>query len=373
MSAALTRLDVALASSEVRQREFLLSISHDLRTPLTALRGYAEALRDGAIPAGDVAEVGATLTRGDRRLASFITDLLALARLEADDFRLQPGQVDVADVIDQAAAAWRATATAHAITLTVALPDDLQPFTGDAMRIRQLLDGLVENAMRATPERRPRPAEGRPGRRRDGDLGDRHRTGSRAGRPRARLRSGLPARAVRRPPRRRHRPGTLDRPAPGPADGWDIAGAARRRGRHRDHAPGRTPDGGADRVVASGPMKLAALGVVTVGLGVGFGVPGLIGVGLSLDGAGPGRPRARQARRRAACGAEDAQRGPRRWRTGQQPGRRRTDVRARNPADAGHRTPLVGRGTVRHRDRCRACRRGAGSRSPSVVSTSSSW
>jgi two-component system sensor histidine kinase BaeS len=151
MSVALTRLDAALATSERRQREFLLSISHELRTPLTALRGYAEALRDGAIPPDQVADVGTTLTAETRRLDQFIADLLALARLEADDFRLHEGVVDVADLLTDTATAWQATAASSEIELAVALPADPQPFPGDPVRLRQLLDGLVENAMRATP------------------------------------------------------------------------------------------------------------------------------------------------------------------------------------------------------------------------------
>ena len=151
MSQALGALDRALATSEERQREFLLSISHELRTPLTALQGYAEALRDGAIPADQVAAVGATLTTETRRLDQFIADLLALARLEADDFRLEDATVDVEDLLTQTAAAWRATAASSDIDLTVELPGDPRSFGGDPVRLRQLLDGLVENAMRATP------------------------------------------------------------------------------------------------------------------------------------------------------------------------------------------------------------------------------
>lgn len=152
MSAALTTLDVALATSEDRQREFLLSVSHELRTPLTALRGYAEALRDGAVPADRVAAVGATLTEETRRLDAFIADLLALARLEADDFRLQPGTVDVDELLTSTLAAWQASAQRHGITLGRDAADGLQPFPGDPLRVRQLLDGLVENALRATPD-----------------------------------------------------------------------------------------------------------------------------------------------------------------------------------------------------------------------------
>jgi len=151
MSVALTRLDAALATSEERQREFLLSISHELRTPLTALRGYAEALRDGAIPPDQVAEVGTTLTAETRRLDQFIGDLLSLARLEADDFRLQEGTVDVAALLTETAAAWQATASSSEVELATSLPADPQPFRGDPVRLRQLLDGLVENAMRVTP------------------------------------------------------------------------------------------------------------------------------------------------------------------------------------------------------------------------------
>jgi two-component system OmpR family sensor kinase len=152
MSIALTRLDAALATSEERQREFLLSISHELRTPLTALRGYAEALRDGAIPPDQVADVGTTLTAETRRLDQFIGDLLALARLEADDFRLQEGTVDVASLLTETAAAWRATADTHRIRFAVELPAEPGFLPGDPVRVRQLLDGLVENALRATPE-----------------------------------------------------------------------------------------------------------------------------------------------------------------------------------------------------------------------------
>jgi len=151
MSQALGALDRALATSEDRQREFLLSISHELRTPLTALQGYAEALRDGAVPPDQVAEVGSTLVAETRRLDRFIADLLALARLEADDFHLEEATVDVGDLLRETAAAWQATATASTVELVVELPDGPRSFVGDPVRVRQLLDGLVENAMRATP------------------------------------------------------------------------------------------------------------------------------------------------------------------------------------------------------------------------------
>jgi two-component system OmpR family sensor kinase len=151
MSQALAALDRALATSEARQREFLLSISHDLRTPLTALRGYAEALRDGAVAPEATAEVGATLTVETQRLEHFISDLLALARLEADDFRLHETTVDLGELLSQTVSAWRGAAGAGEVELSADVPTAPASFVGDPVRIRQLVDGLVENAIRATP------------------------------------------------------------------------------------------------------------------------------------------------------------------------------------------------------------------------------
>ena len=151
MTAALTALDQALVTSEARQREFLLSISHDLRTPLTAVRGYAEALRDGAVPPERIAEVGATLTAETVRLDEFIADLLALARLEADDFRLAAAPTDFGELLTEAASAWRASAESCGVVLTVAEASGPVRLDADARRVRQLVDGLVENALRVTP------------------------------------------------------------------------------------------------------------------------------------------------------------------------------------------------------------------------------
>jgi two-component system OmpR family sensor kinase len=150
VEAALGALDQALLHSEGRQREFLLSISHELRTPLTAIRGYAEALADGVVAPDDVAQVGRTLEAEAERLTAFTNDLLALARLEADDFSLQPSSVDVGGVLAAAAEAWRAAATSGGVVVEVAASAGLV-VTTDAARLRQVVDGLIENALRVSP------------------------------------------------------------------------------------------------------------------------------------------------------------------------------------------------------------------------------
>jgi len=150
VESALGSLDAALARSEGRQREFLLSISHELRTPLTAIRGYAEALRDGVVPPEQTAEVGRTLEAESTRLTAFTDDLLALARLEADDFRLHPVDVELGAVLREAATAWLASASAGSVTVDVDAVGPLVVRT-DPARVRQVVDGLLENALRVSP------------------------------------------------------------------------------------------------------------------------------------------------------------------------------------------------------------------------------
>lgn len=149
---ALRSLDSALTTSEDRQREFLLSVSHELRTPLTAIRGYAEALADGVIPPADVAGVGATLTVEAERLRRFVDDLLELARLEADDFAITPQEFDARDTVARAQQAWAGAALRAGVELRSHAPADALLIVTDEVRLRQVLDGLIENALRVTPQ-----------------------------------------------------------------------------------------------------------------------------------------------------------------------------------------------------------------------------
>ncbi|MEA5454971.1 HAMP domain-containing sensor histidine kinase [Sinomonas sp. JGH33] len=154
VSHALEALDASLATSEGRQREFLLSISHELRTPLTALHGYAEALADGVIPGEDVPRVGRTLSAETERLDHFVRDLLELARLEADDFRVDAQPFDAAGLLPVVVEAWRGVWEPSGVVVRADVAGPL-PVVTDARRLRQLLDGLVENALRITPAGAP--------------------------------------------------------------------------------------------------------------------------------------------------------------------------------------------------------------------------
>ncbi|MFF8356728.1 sensor histidine kinase [Streptomyces chartreusis] len=155
LAGALNTLDTALTHSENRQRDFLLSVSHEIRTPLTTARGYAEALADEVITGDEVPDAGRILRTEIERLEHFVGDLLALARLEADDFRLDIVEVDLDALVAETATAWSARCARHEVDFRVERPERPVLITTDGFRVRQLLDGLAENALRVTPAGQP--------------------------------------------------------------------------------------------------------------------------------------------------------------------------------------------------------------------------
>jgi len=155
VAGAVNALADALQRSESRQREFLLSVSHELRTPLTAVTGFAESLADGVVTGDDVVGVGRTIQQEAHRLDRLVTDLLDLARLGADDFRLDLAEVDLVPVVRAAAEVWRARCAAKGVVFVLEAPEHPVVVRTDARRLRQVLDGLLENALRITPAGRP--------------------------------------------------------------------------------------------------------------------------------------------------------------------------------------------------------------------------
>ncbi len=148
VATAVNELAAALAFSEGRQREFLTSVSHELRTPLAAISGQAQALADGIVPNAEVEAVGGTITAEAARLERLVSDLLDLARLGADNFRVEVAPCDLSALVAEMAAVWRVRCRPRGVPLLVEVPPGAVPVVTDARRLRQVLDGLAENALR---------------------------------------------------------------------------------------------------------------------------------------------------------------------------------------------------------------------------------
>ncbi len=155
VAGSLNSLADALAVSEARQRDFLLSVSHELRTPLTAVTGFAEAIADGVASGADAVRAGQTIQREAARLSRLVEDLLELARLGADEFRLDIASLDLASLVRDCAEVWQLRCAREEVSLTVSAPASPVPVLADARRLRQVVDGLAENALRVTPAGAP--------------------------------------------------------------------------------------------------------------------------------------------------------------------------------------------------------------------------
>lgn len=167
LAAEVNALAAALARAEARQREFLMSVSHDLRTPLTTLQGYAETLADpdqsAALDPTDLRSAGAVMLAEAGRLERMVADLLMLARLEADEVSLHVVPSDAAALVRETARAWAPRAQAAGLTVAVEIPAATQAeqaqhaeqavltVLADPDRLRQALDNLLENAVRVCP------------------------------------------------------------------------------------------------------------------------------------------------------------------------------------------------------------------------------
>jgi two-component system sensor histidine kinase BaeS len=135
-----------LAASRESERNFLLSVSHELKTPLTAIRGYAEGLSEGAFAPGEAA---GTILVESRRLERLVRDLLDLARMNRREFSIQRDAVDLAEVAREAAARHDAAAKQFGVVLSAEGAESW--VEGDHDRLLQVASNLVENALRETP------------------------------------------------------------------------------------------------------------------------------------------------------------------------------------------------------------------------------
>ncbi|GEM_PF-1463650 len=134
--------------------DFVNAVSHDLRTPLTAIMGYAEFLEDeiGGKLTPQQGEFVAQIEKSTQRLEGLVNDLLDFARLEAGKFRLHCEEVDLANKIAEIVESLRPQAEERMLKLEAILPDEPVPMVLDPRRIERVLANLIGNAIKFTPE-----------------------------------------------------------------------------------------------------------------------------------------------------------------------------------------------------------------------------
>ena len=151
MAASFNRMSTKLEQAKTAEKEFLLSVGHELKTPLTAIEGYAELLADGDVPAKEATGV---IGAESRRLKRLIADLMDLGRMRQSTFAVQRETVDLANIAAEVVRRYAPQARQYGVELRKAIePEDSRDLEacGDEDRLVQALSNLVENALRYTP------------------------------------------------------------------------------------------------------------------------------------------------------------------------------------------------------------------------------
>jgi signal transduction histidine kinase len=134
------------------QRDFVANVSHDLKTPLTSIQGFSQAILDGAIADEQGYRQAAGIINAEaERMSRLVNELLTLTRLESGLSALDIRPVDVGIVVREQALAMQPQAAAVGVSLSVAATAGQAMAAADADRLKQALGNLVDNALKYTP------------------------------------------------------------------------------------------------------------------------------------------------------------------------------------------------------------------------------
>jgi len=128
-------------------------VSHELKTPLTSLIGFSQALVDGSLMSEAERTRAATIVHEEsERVLRMAQELLDLARVEAGSISMHIAAVDLAGQLEQELEIIRPRAAARNLSLQMSVPDDIPPVAADPERLHQILDNLLDNAVKYAPE-----------------------------------------------------------------------------------------------------------------------------------------------------------------------------------------------------------------------------
>jgi len=142
-----------LESRDALKTQFLANISHDLRTPLTAVITHAEILRDGILGTLTERQLESItgIINGGRQLLEQVGEILTYARSAADQLTLTPSEFVLGDVVTSVCALNESLADRKGLEVITELPADLPPVTADREKVAHILGNLVGNAIDFTP------------------------------------------------------------------------------------------------------------------------------------------------------------------------------------------------------------------------------
>jgi signal transduction histidine kinase len=153
LGASFDRMAEGVEKARRVQRDFLANVSHELKTPLTSLIGFSQALIDGSLKTEAEQRRAAQIVHEEsERVLRMAQELLDLARVEAGTMSLHITTVDLAGQLEQELEIVRRRAAARELTLTTDVAPDLPPVAADPERLHQVLGNLLDNAVKYAPD-----------------------------------------------------------------------------------------------------------------------------------------------------------------------------------------------------------------------------
>lgn len=152
LSSAFNTMADELSAVEDSRREFVANVSHELRSPITAISGYIEGMLDGTIPEEGREKYLAIVSDESKRLSRLIGELLALSRLERDDAALDCADFDICDLMERVFLRRSGDLEKHGLDVDCDFDPEPCLVHADMARIDQVLVNLIDNAIKFTPD-----------------------------------------------------------------------------------------------------------------------------------------------------------------------------------------------------------------------------
>jgi signal transduction histidine kinase len=151
LAGAFNQMTARVQASQQAQREFVADVSHELKTPLTSIQGFSQAILDGTASTPDEHRLSAQVIYNEAaRMHRLVLDLLDLARLDAGIADLKREPVDLSLLLNSLGERFAMQARQANLTLEIQ-PAGLPALTGDGDRLAQVFNNLVDNALKFTP------------------------------------------------------------------------------------------------------------------------------------------------------------------------------------------------------------------------------
>ena len=145
----INNMAAALGASEAMKNDFTSSISHELLTPLTAIRGWSETLSDPNMRSDDMIEKGMKVISAEsNRLSAMVSELLDFSRLQNGKMTLNMTKLDLIAELEETVLMFEERAKKSNISLLLTAPETCSPVFGDAARIKQVFVNIIDNAIK---------------------------------------------------------------------------------------------------------------------------------------------------------------------------------------------------------------------------------